>query len=101
MSVTEVQRTLGGVKYKNQSSAITSGGTAQSLMAENLDRDHFYIHNPNATGSLWFNELGGTAAANGSGSVEIVPGQTILSYARNAVSIIHGVTAATFTAGEA
>lgn len=98
---TEVERYESGVTYNDRSGAIVTGGTAQSLMAANPGRDHYYIHNPNATGSLWVNELGGTAAVNGAGSVEIVPGQTVTSYARNAVSIVHGATNAKFTCGEA
>ena len=88
-------------KYTDRSSTITTGGTAQAMMAENLGRERGFVYNPNASGSLWFNPLGGTAAANGAGSIEVVPGQLVPFDARNAISIIHASTGAKFTAGEA
>lgn len=100
MAATEYERSLGGRKYTDKSGAITTGGTAQSLMAVNADRDGGFVYNPNATGSLWVNFLGGTAAANGAGSVEVVPGQLLPFDATNAVSIISATTSAKFTAGE-
>ena len=90
-----------GVKYTDRSSTITTGGTAQTLVAANESRDHLFIGNPNAAGSLWVNDLGGTAAANGAGSTEVTPGSVVETRARNAISIIHATTGATFTAGEA
>jgi hypothetical protein len=89
-----------GVTYVDRSGAITTGGTAQTLMSANAHRDHAFIGNPNASGSLWVNDLGGTAAANGAGSTEIPPGDVVKTRARNAISIIHATTDAKFTAGE-
>lgn len=90
-----------GVGYADRSSTIATGGTAQTLVAANPHRDHLFIGNPNASGSLWVNDLGGTAAANGAGSTEVTPGSVVTTRARNAISIIHASTGATFTAGEA
>lgn len=97
----QTTRDLAGVSYVDRSGSITTGGTAQTLAAANAGRDHLFIGNPNASGSLWVNDLGGTAAANGAGSTEIPPGEVAVTRARNAVSIIHATTSAKFTAGEA
>jgi hypothetical protein len=97
----QTHRDEAGVKYTDRSGSITTGGTAQALAAANESRDHIFIGNPNATGSLWVNDLGGTAAANGAGSTEVPPGSIVTTRARNAISIIHATTGATFTAGEA
>lgn len=97
----QMLRDEAGVLYKDLSGTITTGGTAQTLVAANHSRDHLYIGNPNLTGSLWVNDLGGTAAANGAGSTEIPPGDVVHTRARNAISIIHATTGAKFTAGEA
>ncbi len=97
----QIYRDNSGVNYVDRSSTITTGGTAQTLVAANPDRDHLFICNPNASGSLWVNDLGGTAAANGAGSTEIPPGSVATTRSRNAISIIHATTGAAFTAGEA
>ena len=97
----QLWRDAPGVSYVDRSSTITAGGTAQTLMAANSGRDHAFIGNPNAVGSLWVNDLGGTAAANGAGSTEVPPGSVVTTRARNAISIIHATTGATFSAGEA
>lgn len=97
----QLERDQAGIAYVDLSSTITTGGTAQTLVAANSGRDHVFIGNPNLTGSLWVNDLGGTAAANGAGSTEVVPGQTVQTRSRNAISIIHATTGAAFTAGEA
>ncbi len=97
----QTYRDEAGVSYRDLSSTITAGGTAQTLAAANASRDHIFVGNPNASGSLWVNDLGGTAAANGAGSTEVPPGSIVTTRARNAISIIHATTGATFTAGEA
>ncbi len=96
-----VYRDQGGCNYVDLSGSIATGGTAQTLVAANAGRDHVFIGNPNSSGSLWVNDLGGTAAANGAGSTEIPPGDVVKTRARNAISIIHADTGAKFTAGEA
>lgn len=97
----QIYRDQAGARYKDLSGTITTGGTAQTLVAANEGRDHVFIGNPNASGYLWVNDLGGTAAANGAGSTPIAPGQTVQTRARNAISIISADTGAKFTAGEA
>ena len=101
MELGTLYRDVAGVRYTDRSSTITTGGTAQTLAAANSGRDHMFIGNPNAVGSLWVNDLGGTAAANGAGSTEVTPGSVVTTRSRNAISIIHATTGATFTAGEA
>lgn len=101
MGADRVERDDFGVSYVDKSGTITTGGTAQTLAAANTYRDHMFIGNPNATGSLWVNDLGGTAAANGAGSTEVPPGDIVQTRSRLAISIIHATTGATFTAGEA
>lgn len=97
----QMSRDAAGVRYTDLSGTITAGGTAQTLVAANEGRDHCFIGNPNAAGSLWVNDLGGTAAANGAGSTEIIPGQVVQTRARNAISIYGATTGMKFTAGEA
>jgi hypothetical protein len=101
MGADRAERDEAGVSYVDRSGSITAGGTAQTLMAANAYRDHAFIGNPNLAGSLWVNDLGGTAAANGAGSTEITPGDVVQTRSRSAISIIHATTAAKFTAGEA
>lgn len=96
-----IHRDRHALKYTDRSGSITAGGTAQTAMAENTGRDRGFIYNPNASGSLWANLLGGTAAANAAGSIEIVPGQLLPFDTCNAVSVVHASTGAKFTAGEA
>lgn len=97
----KIYRDESGVLYKDLSGTITTGGTAQTLVAASSGRDHVFIGNPNLVGSLWVNDLGGTAAANGAGSTEITPGDVVQTRSRNAISIVHATTGAKFTAGEA
>lgn len=101
MATERFEHNATGVSYVDKSSTITTGGTAQTLAAANTYRDHIFIGNPNAAGSLWVNDLGGTAAANGAGSTEVTPGSVVTTRSRSAISIIHATTGATFTAGEA
>jgi hypothetical protein len=97
----ENERELVGQTYVDKSGTITTGGTAQTLMTASTDANGRFVYNPNASGSLWVNVLGGTAAANGAGSIEVVPGQLLPIDTCNAISIIHASTGAKFTAGEA
>jgi len=97
----QIHRDEAGVTYRDRSGTITTGGTAQELAPASPSRDHMPIGNPNATGSLWVNDYGGTAAANGAGSTEIAPGQTVQTRSRNAISIVGATTGMKFSAGEA
>lgn len=86
----------------SRSGTITTGGTAQQLMAANTARQGWSIRN-NSTGSLWFNELG-SAAVIGQPSFELKTGEYFES-PRNgsgeaAISIIGATTGQSFTARE-
>lgn len=86
----------------NRSGTITTGGTAQQLMAANATRRGWSIKNQSA-GSLWFNELGVTAIA-GQPSFELKPGESYTSEAGvssvAAISIIGATTSQAFAARE-
>ena len=88
-----------GRAYADVSGSITAGGTAQTVTAASVDRLGGFVSNPNASGSLWVNFLGGTSAANAAGSVEVIPGQVLNFDSTQAVTIVHATTAAKFTAG--
>lgn len=83
--------------------AITTGGTAQVLMAANPDRRAIFVWNPDASEALWCS-FSGTAAANGQGSFLISPGAVPLSIQQNAptqaLSCIAATTAHKITAWE-
>ena len=55
----------------NRSGAITTGGTAQVLMASNANRIGFSVQNL-STGDLWINPLGTASAAQP--SIKLAPG---------------------------
>lgn len=86
----------------NRSGTITTGGTAQQLMAANATRRGWSIKNQSA-GSLWFNELGVTAVAD-QPSFELRPNESYTSEAGvssvAAISIIGATTSQAFAARE-
>lgn len=86
----------------NRSSTITTGGTAQQLMASNTSRMGWSLRN-NSIGSLWFNELGSTAII-GQPSFELKAGEYYESppngSGESAISIIGATTGQSFTARE-
>ena len=86
----------------SKSGTITTGGTAQQLMAANTARKGWSIRN-NSTGSLWFNELGSTAII-GQPSFEVKAGEyfeaPIGGSSESAISIIGATTGQSFTARE-
>lgn len=90
---------VSGKKYINASTTIATGGTAQSLLPADGNRSKLFIHNAAASGSLWVNDLGGTAAANTAGSTEIPAGDTFETDSVLAVSIVHATTSSPVTAG--
>ena len=86
----------------SRSGTITTGGTAQQLMASNTSRMGWALRN-NSNGSLWINELGSTAII-GQPSFEIKAGEYFESPTsgggESAISIIGATTGQAFTARE-
>jgi len=85
----------------DRSGTITTGGTAQVLMAANASRRGWELQN-NSSSDLWFNEIGGTAVATAP-SFKVPPGSYISSDAgvtTSAISLIGQVSGQTFTARE-
>jgi hypothetical protein len=78
----------------NRSLAITTGGTAQQLMAANVARKYLLIQNQHATESIFFNFT--TTAVADSPSVEIKAGVTYEMYggfvSTEAISVIAATT---------
>lgn len=85
----------------DRSGAITTGGTAQALMAANAQRVGFWVQNQSA-GDLYINELG--AATLLPPSIKIAAGAYYESSARgtpsSAISIVGATTAQAFSARE-
>lgn len=76
--VAQAQQLMGGdasfappATTTNRSITVTTGGTAQQVMAANTLRRSFYLFNPNATGVCWVSLTTTTPAANASGSLPI------------------------------
>lgn len=92
-----------GANFTELSGTITTGGTAQQLVAFNSARRYIRISNPSlATESLWVNDKGGTAAVAGATSWELGIGKTWEPQPApiNAVSIVAATTGHTFEAAE-
>lgn len=89
------------VTLTDRSGTITSGGTAQTLMASNAARKGFYIQNT-SSGDLWISSVG-TAAVAGS-SMRVIAGSLYEcpSYAvpTTAISIYGATTGQSFAARE-
>lgn len=90
------------VTKTDKSGTITTGGTAQSLMAANSSRRGWEVQNV-STGDLWFNGIGGTAVQN-QPSFRLAPGDSYTSTfgatETSAISIIGATTGQAFTARE-
>lgn len=85
----------------DKSGSITTGGTAQTLMASNSSRKGWEIQNT-STGDLWFNEIGSTAV-QASPSFKLEAGGSAIyesAVTTTAISIIGATTGQTFTARE-
>lgn len=86
----------------NKSGSITSGNTAQTLMAANDARKGFYVQNV-SSGDLWINENGSDAVLD-QPSLKITPNQLYESppngTSLKAVSIIGATTGQKFAARE-
>jgi hypothetical protein len=91
-----------GVTITSHSGTVTSGGTAQQLMAANASRHGWFIQN-NSDAELWVNVFGGTAVTS-QPSLKIAAGDYYESSQGGAtgaaISIIGATTGKTFTAGE-
>ncbi len=93
-----------GAAYTDRSLAVTTGGTAQQLMAANAARKTYYVVNPmDIMETIWINDLGGTAAVGGLGSVPVFPGGwwSPVPAPLGAVSVLAPTTGKNVTAGEA
>jgi hypothetical protein len=55
-------------------SVASATGASQQLLGVNTARKALKISNPNASGSWWIDDTGGTAVANGASCIEIPPG---------------------------
>lgn len=64
-------RSSGATTTTDRSITITTGGTAQQVMAANVSRRSFYVFNPNASGTCWASLTTTTPVANGLGSFPI------------------------------
>ena len=82
----------------DRSGTVTTGATAQQVMAANATRQVGYVTNLHAT-AAWVSEVG-TAAADTAGSVELPQHATYIVEGRGAVSYLHPTTGAKFTAAE-
>lgn len=89
--------------FKDASGSIAAGGTAQTALAENRDRDYLLVQNV-SSGDL-FVDFDGTAAVADQPSVKIAAGAAFVWETRfvptGAVSIIGATTGQKFTIKEA
>jgi hypothetical protein len=101
-AVVALQLLANGHTLTDRSGTITTGGTAQTLMAANASRKGWAIQNV-SSGDLWVNELGSTALLS-QPSIKIASGNLYESplggSSTAAISIIGATTAQAFTARE-
>jgi hypothetical protein len=96
-----VEASMSGETAADGSGSITLGGTAQNLFGGNTPANGFAVYNPDATNTLWIS-LSTTAAANGQGSIPILPNggyetpPDVKPF--QAISIVGAQTAQKFTA---
>lgn len=92
--------TMPSASLTDRSGTITSGGTAQTLMASNSSRKGWWVQNT-SSGDLWINEIGGAAVVGGS-SIRLTPGSLYEPpvLATYAISIIGATTGQTFAGRE-
>jgi len=84
----------------DRSGTITTGGTAQELAAENSIRTGLTVQNISDT-DMWIDEVGGTAAAAGTGSFLLPANGGVYQVGTfNAISIFCATTGKAFTATE-
>ena len=82
----------------DRSGTVTTGGSAQDVMAANAARQWGSFVNLASTAG-WIAE-GATAVADAAGSQSIAAGQTYLVEGRGRLSWLHATTGAKFTAKE-
>lgn len=85
--------------WTDRSGSITLGGTAQVLAAADSTRRELTVQNI-SSGDLWINEVGGTAAVDGTGSYKLPSNATAKITSDLAISIIGATTGQKFTATE-
>lgn len=82
----------------NISGTITTGGTAQQLTTTPT---HGFLIQNISSGDLWINDVGASAAINGTGSIRLSPGayfETPVGYSSpNNISIIGATTGQAFS----
>jgi hypothetical protein len=92
-----------GVTKTDRSGTITTGSTAQTLMAANAARRGLEIQNTHASADMYINELGAAAVIGGS-SIKIPAGALYVADAHGvpvaSISIICATATATFAARE-
>lgn len=92
-----------GRAYTDRSLAVTTGGTAQQLMAANASRKTLAVANPmHQTETIWLSPVG-TAAVNGQGSFPVFPGgmwEPVVA-PTGAISVLAPTTGTRVTAWEA
>ena len=92
---------VGTVTRTDKSGTITTGGSAQTIIAANTSRKGWELQN-NSSGDLWFNTL--AAAIVGEPSFKLAPGQSYSTDSgfadTGAVSLIGATTGQAFSARE-
>jgi len=83
------------------SGTVTTGGTAQTARAANVNRRYLMVANPDATTDLFFSVSG--TATTGAGSVRLPAGTGVIFDAQTptgAVSVLSATTGKAFTVQE-
>lgn len=81
----------GAGSYTDRSLSITTGGTAQNIVATNSSRKSVIIQNPSSEKESIFVNPTGTATANGD-SLELTPGGSITFATTQAISVLAATT---------
>lgn len=96
-------RPLNGSALTDRSGTVTTGGTAQTIAA-NERRSKLVIANPDASEDLWIAFFGTTAEANGEGSIRVPANGGLIGFdgdaPTSAVSVYGATTGHKFTAWE-
>jgi hypothetical protein len=97
-----LQSTRGaGVTTTDKSGTITTGGTAQTVMASNTARRGYFFQN-NSSSTMWISTI--TTAVASQPSIRVDPGDSVWNQPgiapTGALSVICATTGATFSARE-